>query len=65
MMLTMWQVDKKLLNTVKETLKQGFSWAAREGPLCEERTSAPFSLAVSVMANTLQRSATPSSESPT
>lgn len=31
------QVDKKLLNTVKESLRQGFSWATREGPLCEER----------------------------
>jgi len=30
------EVDKKILNTVKESLKQGFSWAAREGPLCEE-----------------------------
>ena len=31
------QVDKKLLNTVKESIRQGFSWATREGPLCEER----------------------------
>ncbi|KAF6820758.1 elongation factor Tu GTP binding domain-containing protein [Colletotrichum sojae] len=30
------EVDKKLLNTVKETIRQGFSWATREGPLCEE-----------------------------
>lgn len=30
-------MNKKILNTVKESLKQGFSWAAREGPLCEER----------------------------
>ncbi|GKT91692.1 U5 small nuclear ribonucleoprotein component [Colletotrichum tofieldiae] len=30
------QVDKKLLTTVKETIRQGFSWATREGPLCEE-----------------------------
>ncbi|KAI9755404.1 MAG: hypothetical protein M1815_005039 [Lichina confinis] len=30
------QVDKKLLNTVRESLRQGFSWATREGPLCEE-----------------------------
>ncbi|KAI6782274.1 Pre-mRNA-splicing factor cwf10 [Emericellopsis cladophorae] len=30
------EVDKKLLNTVKESIKQGFSWASREGPLCEE-----------------------------
>ncbi len=33
------QVDKKRLNTVKESIRQGFSWAAREGPLCEERES--------------------------
>ena len=31
------QVDKKLLGTVKEHIKQGFQWGAREGPLCDER----------------------------
>jgi translation elongation factor EF-G len=31
------QVDKKLLGTVRESIRQGFSWATREGPLCEER----------------------------
>ena len=31
------QVDKKLVNTVRDTLRQGFSWGTREGPLCEER----------------------------
>ena len=31
------QVDKRLLLSVKDTIRQGFSWAAREGPLCEER----------------------------
>ncbi|KAI9886198.1 MAG: Cyclin-dependent kinases regulatory subunit (Cell division control protein cks1) [Watsoniomyces obsoletus] len=30
------QVDKKLLSTVRDSLRQGFSWATREGPLCEE-----------------------------
>lgn len=30
------EVDKKLLLTVKESLKQGFQWAVRDGPLCEE-----------------------------
>ncbi|KAJ3510520.1 hypothetical protein NLJ89_g4626 [Agrocybe chaxingu] len=30
------QVDKKLLATVKEHMKQGFQWGAREGPLCDE-----------------------------
>ena len=33
------QVDKKLLNTVRDSLRQGFSWGTREGPLCEERKS--------------------------
>lgn len=28
--------DKKRLKTVQESIKQGFSWATREGPLCEE-----------------------------
>jgi len=28
--------DKKLLRTVQESVKQGFSWGTREGPLCEE-----------------------------
>lgn len=31
------QVDKKLLGTVKEHIKQGFQWGSREGPLCDER----------------------------
>jgi U5 small nuclear ribonucleoprotein component len=31
------EVDKKLLNQVRDSIKQGFSWATREGPLCEER----------------------------
>lgn len=35
------QVDKKLLNTVRDGIRQGFSWGTREGPLCEERKS-PF-----------------------
>ena len=33
------QVDKKLLSTVRDTVRQGFSWGTREGPLCEERKS--------------------------
>lgn len=42
--LDLQQVDKRLLNTVKEPIRQGFSWATREGPLCEEREciSIPF-----------------------
>ncbi|EPQ61677.1 Bgt-5198 [Blumeria graminis f. sp. tritici] len=30
------EVDKKLLTSVRDTIRQGFSWATREGPLCEE-----------------------------
>ncbi|RKF75150.1 Pre-mRNA-splicing factor cwf10 [Golovinomyces cichoracearum] len=30
------EVDKKLLRNVRDTICQGFSWATREGPLCEE-----------------------------
>ncbi|PFH62636.1 hypothetical protein XA68_12710 [Ophiocordyceps unilateralis] len=30
------EVDKKMLGSVRESIRQGFSWATREGPLCEE-----------------------------
>jgi U5 small nuclear ribonucleoprotein component len=30
------EVDKKLLGSVKESIIQGFRWATREGPLCDE-----------------------------
>ncbi|KAF7968933.1 hypothetical protein HWV62_28822 [Athelia sp. TMB] len=30
------QIDKKMLGSVKEHIKQGFQWGAREGPLCDE-----------------------------
>lgn len=30
------EVDKKLLNTCKSSIVQGFQWATREGPLCDE-----------------------------
>ncbi|KAL3124898.1 hypothetical protein niasHT_001791 [Heterodera trifolii] len=30
------EVDKELLKTVRESVIQGFQWATREGPLCEE-----------------------------
>lgn len=30
------EVDKSLLNTVKDSIIQGFQWATREGPLCDE-----------------------------
>ena len=30
------EVNKNLLNTVRDSIVQGFQWASREGPLCEE-----------------------------
>jgi len=30
------EVDKNLLGAVKDSIVQGFQWASREGPLCEE-----------------------------
>lgn len=30
------EVDKSILNTCKSSIVQGFQWAMREGPLCEE-----------------------------
>jgi U5 small nuclear ribonucleoprotein component len=30
------EVDKQLLNSCKSSIVQGFQWATREGPLCEE-----------------------------
>nr|ODN79206.1 U5 small nuclear ribonucleoprotein component [Cryptococcus depauperatus CBS 7841] len=30
------EVDTKLLISVKESIKQGFQWGTREGPLCDE-----------------------------
>ncbi|KAF7307348.1 U5 small nuclear ribonucleoprotein component [Mycena indigotica] len=30
------QIDKKMLFTVKDHIRQGFQWGAREGPLCDE-----------------------------
>lgn len=30
------EVDKKLLGQIRESVQQGFQWATREGPLCDE-----------------------------
>ncbi|RLM55672.1 hypothetical protein C2845_PM10G15850 [Panicum miliaceum] len=30
------EVDKNLLNAIKDSIVQGFQWGAREGPLCDE-----------------------------
>lgn len=35
------QTDTKLLTSARESIKQGFQWGTREGPLCDERESAP------------------------
>lgn len=43
------QVDKTLLKTVRESIRQGFSWATREGPLCEERKSPRLSLIICLL----------------
>ena len=29
-------MDKSLLNSVRDSVVQGFQWATREGPLCDE-----------------------------
>src|SRR3954468_22575618 len=31
------EVDKVLLKSVRESIRQGFQWGTREGPLCDER----------------------------
>jgi len=51
------QVDKKLVNTVRDTLRQGFSWGTREGPLCEEPIrNTKFKLTdISLAADTISR----------
>ena len=33
------EVDKTLLNAIRDSIRQGFQWSAREGPLCDERMS--------------------------
>lgn len=40
------EVDKKLLNQARDSIRQGFSWGTREGPLCEERKFHPSSPAL-------------------
>lgn len=45
------EVDKKLLNQVRDSIRQGFSWGTREGPLCEEREYAA-SVALPLIADT-------------
>lgn len=51
--------DKKLLKSVKESIKQGFQWATREGPLTEEPVrNVKFRITkVEVAENPIQRGA--------
>lgn len=45
-------IDPKSLRTVRDSIRQGFSWAAREGPLCEEPIrNTKFRLTDVVLAN--------------
>lgn len=46
------QVDKKLLGSVRDSIRQGFSWGTREGPLCEERKLPPFLSKLLICAST-------------
>jgi 116 kDa U5 small nuclear ribonucleoprotein component len=46
------EVDKNLLNTVRESVIQGFKWGCREGPLCDEPIrNAKFKIIEAVIAN--------------
>ncbi|KAI9496059.1 P-loop containing nucleoside triphosphate hydrolase protein [Zychaea mexicana] len=45
-------VDKKLLFSVKDSIKQGFQWGTREGPLCDEPIrNVKFRILDTVLAN--------------
>lgn len=46
------EIEPKSLRTVRDSLRQGFSWATREGPLCEEPIrNTKFRLTDVVLAN--------------
>ncbi|XP_015782697.1 116 kDa U5 small nuclear ribonucleoprotein component-like [Tetranychus urticae] len=46
------EVDKNLLGMVKDSIVQGFQWATREGPLCEEPIrNVKFKILDAVVAN--------------
>lgn len=46
------EVDKGLLNSVKDSIIQGFQWGTREGPLCEEPIrNVKFKILDAVIAN--------------
>ncbi|CAO3621653.1 unnamed protein product [Cunninghamella blakesleeana] len=45
-------VDKKLLYSVKDSIRQGFQWGTREGPLCDEPIrGVKFKIIDAVLAN--------------
>jgi U5 small nuclear ribonucleoprotein component len=50
------QVDKKTLGTVRDSIRQGFSWGTREGPLCEERKSATMFISLNLLLTPFQQS---------
>ncbi|KAI8093304.1 P-loop containing nucleoside triphosphate hydrolase protein [Halteromyces radiatus] len=46
------EVDKKLLYSVKDSIRQGFQWGTREGPLCDEPIrGVKFKIIDAVLAN--------------
>ncbi|GAA5805185.1 U5 small nuclear ribonucleoprotein component [Helicostylum pulchrum] len=46
------EVDKKLLLSVKDSIRQGFQWGTREGPLCDEPIrNVKFKILDAVLAN--------------
>ncbi|KAG0167176.1 U5 small nuclear ribonucleoprotein component [Apophysomyces sp. BC1034] len=46
------EVDKKLLYSVKDSIRQGFQWGTREGPLCDEPIrNVKFKILDAVLAN--------------
>ncbi|KAG0742649.1 hypothetical protein G6F57_010562 [Rhizopus arrhizus] len=46
------EVDKKLLFSVKDSIRQGFQWGTREGPLCDEPIrNVKFKILDAVLAN--------------
>ena len=50
--LSLPQVDKGLLGSVKDSIVQGFQWGTREGPLCDEPIrNVKFKILDAVIAN--------------
>jgi U5 small nuclear ribonucleoprotein component len=49
------QVDKKKLGQIKEYIRQGFQWGAKEGPLCDERVCSLNPIHIRLLTVTVQR----------